>query len=123
MWRASVPPVTEAAKLLFKSFQLTRPQKSELLAAWQDEPEAVEQIARECAVYGHERGNSGAGLLLSRLRRGDHYPAMFTQPMASEAVTPRLKLTGWRAVRGSHGSTFVADQLGTDRPPKEWGSG
>jgi len=30
------------------------------------------------------------------------------------------KFTGCRFVRGSHGSTFVRDPLGQDRPPNDW---
>jgi hypothetical protein len=30
------------------------------------------------------------------------------------------RYTGWRFVRGSHGSTFVEDPLGTDRPPPSY---
>lgn len=107
---------------LFKSFGLTRAAKVQLHDAWLDEPEAVERIARECAIYGRERGNVGAGLLLTRLRRGDHYPAMFITPMASEAVTAAPRYTGWRFVKGSHGSTFVRDPEGVDLPPKGAGS-
>ena len=33
------------------------------------------------------------------------------------APAPPAKRTGWRFVRGTHGSTFVRDDDGTDQPP------
>ena len=96
---------------LFQSFGLNRQQKRELHAAWLDEPETVEMIALDAQAYGRARGNTGAGLLMTRIRRGDHYP----QP--ERDMRP---VTGWRYARGTHGETWVADPVGRDVPPRTY---
>ena len=45
-----------------------------------------------------------------------------TERKPTKKKAPRVKVTGWRMVRGSHGMTFLPDPFGTDKPPSEWGA-
>jgi hypothetical protein len=51
------------------------------------------------------------GVLVWRIRKGE-----IPQPTVGPRPKPR---TGWRLVRGTHGSTHVRDPEGTDRPPRD----
>lgn len=109
-----MPPETT---VLLRSFSLTRGQRREVFTAWKEEPVRVHEFAVVAQEYGRQHGTSGAGLLLTMLRRGDHYPPLHEQPR-----DPR-PITGWKWVRGSHGSTHVADPDGRDPLPKGFTSG
>lgn len=106
---------------LLDSLQLTDAQRRWVETAHRDAPAGTGQLAREAAEYGRVRGNTGAGLLLHRLRRGDHFDA----ELAIDAGTSgdKRKVTGWRWTRGSHGETWVRDPNGRDVPPKGYAAG
>lgn len=106
---------TDAERGLLASFKLGDGQKREILQAYEDAPVGLIEVAFACRDYGRERGNTGAGLLMHRVRRGDHFDLEIRLTAEPDAGP---KITGWRFVRGSHGSTFVRDSYGTDLPPK-----
>lgn len=64
----------------------------------------------------------------SREERREEPPQTPPQSGGAPRLSPNGKLsaralrrfTGCRAVRGSHGASFVRDVLGTDRPPSDW---
>ena len=111
------PTETDPGTALLDAFGLTAGQRREVDAARADAPEGLLVVARESRRYGAKRGNSGAGLLMHRIKRGDHYEA----ELALEPEAERARITGWRYVRGSHGSTYLQDPEGTDVPPPWWG--
>lgn len=43
------------------------------------------------------------------------------RPPISPKKKPGPNVTGWRFVRGSHGTSYVRDPAGTDRPPAGYG--
>ena len=104
---------TEAA--LVRSFGLTTSQLATVERAHTEAPKGLVVVALDCKNYGAARGNSGAGLLMLRITRGDHYD----QELALDPA--RKRRTGWRYVRGSHAGTFVHDPEGTDELPRDYG--
>jgi hypothetical protein len=68
---ATAPTLTERGVLA--SFKLGDGQKREVLQAYQDAPVGLMEVAAGCREYGLKRGNTGAGLLMHRIRRGDHF--------------------------------------------------
>jgi len=98
------------ARQVLAPFGFTDGQKREVWAAWQANPDGVERCALEAKAHGQRQGNSGAGLLLTMLRRGDHL-------LEPDPTTPLV--TGWRAVYGEgHAAmSFVRDPAGTDPLP------
>jgi hypothetical protein len=97
------------------SFKLGDAQKLEVMQAYEDAPVGLMEVAVDSREYGLERGNTGAGLLMHRIRRGDHFDLELS---LTRDANDGPALTGWRHVRGSHGSTFVKDPAGVDLPPK-----
>lgn len=103
------PPVlNEADRELLRSFGLTDAQRAEVWAAWLTSPEGVERVALAARALGRSEGRTGAGLLLAKLRRGDH----LVEPEPASRRT-----TGWRFVRGTHSGTYLRDARGTDPLP------
>lgn len=101
-------PLTQAQCDLLSSFRLTRQQKAEVWAAWLASPDGTERCCLQAQAEGARRGNTGAGLLLTVLRRGDH--------LADRSEVGR-RVTGWKWVRGTHSGTYVRDPSGTDPLP------
>ena len=112
-----IPSLTDVERDLLRTFNLTVPQKRVVTRALEDAPNGTIEIAQECIRYGLELGNTGAGLLIHRIRRGDHFDAQLAR-MPREPRGPRP--TGWRYVRGSHGETYVRDPQGVDVPPRNY---
>ena len=106
---------TEAA--LVRSFGLTDSQVATVERAYTEAPQGLMVVALESKNYAAARGNTGAGLLMHRIYRGEHYDEEL-------ALDPeRKRRTGWRYVRGSHAGTFVEDSEGTDELPRDYGPG
>lgn len=115
--------MTEPQRNLLRSFRLTSAQKREVWDAWQCAETGVERCALQASAYGQRHNNTGAGVLLSMIRRGEHLHV----PDRSAR-----RITGWRFSRGSHSATYVPDPRGTDPlpagygyddPGKMWGDG
>jgi hypothetical protein len=98
----------ELAHRLLAPFQFTAAQKREVWEALKASPDGVERCALQAKAYAQRDGTSGAGLLLTMIRRNDHL---------IEADPDVLRPTGWRYVRGTHSGTFVPDPSGTDPLP------
>ncbi len=62
----------ESALELLRSFQLHGAARVEVRDAWLASPDGTRRCAQEARAYGARHGNSGAGLLLTMIRRGDH---------------------------------------------------
>jgi hypothetical protein len=113
-------PLREPAELegvelaLIESFGLHETQLETALAAFREAPRGLIVVALDSRKIGAARGNTGAGLLMHRIRRGDHYD----EELALEP--PKPKRTGWRRVRGSHGETWLQDPQGTDVLPRDY---
>lgn len=106
-----MPEPNETEIALLNSFNLSESQSVTALRAFEDAPQGLIIIALECRRYGAARGNSGAGLLIHRIARGEHFDAQM------DLEPKRQRRTGWRRVRGTHGTTYVQDPDGTDEPP------
>jgi hypothetical protein len=104
--------LTQAQIERLKSLKLTPTQKREVWDAWQASPGEVELLAERARAFGAREGTSGAGLLLTMLRRGDHL-------LKRNPRRPRV--TGWRFVRGTHSGTYVPDPAGIDQLPQGYG--
>jgi hypothetical protein len=94
-----------------QNFAFSSSQLHEIWQAHLAAPEGVQRCARQAQAYGAARGNNGAGLLLTMLRRGDH----LHQP---DPAQPRI--TGWRFVRGTHSGTYIEHPEGTDELPPRY---
>lgn len=106
---------------LLASFGLTTRQKRVVMDAFHEAPFGLPIIAREAREYGASRGNTGAGLLMRRIARGEHFDRdLEAAPLVK--VDAR-KITGWRRTRGSHGETWIEDTLGRDVPPRGYAGG
>lgn len=99
---------------LLRSFALTRAQRREVWAHWQDCPEGVERVALDAREIATRNGNSGAGLFLHMLRKGEQFEAV---------LADRRRITGWRWTRGTHGETWIRDPKGRDIPPRGYAAG
>lgn len=106
---------------LLAGFGLTARQKRVVMAAHVEAPEGLLIVAREAREYGAARGNTGAGLLMLCIQRGDHYDRELEAFPIARADT--RKVTGWRWTRGSHGETWVRDPQGRDVPPRSYAGG
>lgn len=95
-------------KGLLSGFGFSRALKREVYAAWLEAPDGVRRCALRARAAGERDGTTGAGLLVTMLRAGEH--RLTANPSAQ-------RVTGWRFVRGSHGGTYVEDPKGTDRLP------
>jgi hypothetical protein len=111
-----VPGLSDTERAFLKTFGLTESQHARVVSAIEDAPTGAWVVIRESREYGRVRGNSGAGLLIHRLTRGEHFDVEL------ELDGSRRRRTGWRLVRGSHAFTYVPDPDGTDSPPPQWGS-
>lgn len=99
---------------ILASFKLHPEQLETVRAAIAETGEGFWRVALDCRRISGGLGNTGAGLLMHRLKRGDHYDEL----LALQAARP--KLTGWRRVRGSHGETWLQDPAGTDPLPRDY---
>jgi len=99
----------DAARLL-EAFAFTTAQTRELSQAFEASSDGFERCALRAKAIGQREGRSGAGLLLTMIRAGEHL-------LEAKPNTPLP--TGWRWVRGIDGQsgTFVEDPQGTDRLP------
>jgi hypothetical protein len=99
----------EAARLL-GPFKFHASQKREMFAAFKAHPDGVERCALRARAAGSRSGTTGAGLLLSMVRAGEH---------ELEPDLTAQRPTGWRFVRGEGGAagTYVEDEAGVDRLP------
>jgi hypothetical protein len=100
----------EEATRLLGPFKFHASQKKEVFAAFKKNPDGVERCALRAKAAGQRSGTTGAGLLLSMIRSGEH------------ELEPDLTVqrpTGWRFVRGEGGAagTYVQDEAGVDRLP------
>jgi hypothetical protein len=101
----------EEAQRLLAPFAITDERaRREVWTAWNINPEGVERCVLEARVLGKRAGNTGAGLLVTMIRRGDHL--IEVDPTAK-------RITGWRWVTGvGHAAgTYVRDPEGTDKLP------
>lgn len=85
-----------------------------MLRAFEDAPKGLITVAQEARDYGAARHNTGAGLLMHRIKQGEHFDAELSIEGSDGPIT------GWRRVRGSHGEGWVEDPRGRDRPPRPW---
>jgi hypothetical protein len=96
------------ARRILGPFGFTRRQKREVWEAFVAHPAGVGRCAERAKATGERTGTTGAGLLLTMIRAGEHrldpHPA-------------RARVTGWRFVRGTHSGTYVPDPAGTDLLP------
>jgi hypothetical protein len=99
---------TPAVLELLASLGFTQPQKREVWTAYLEQPGALELLAQRARSVGRREGTSGAGLLLSMIRAGDH--ELELAPLA-----PRV--TGWRFVRSIASGRYVRDPAGVDPLP------
>jgi hypothetical protein len=97
---------------LLQSFKLRPRQKARVWDAYLENPEGLERVALQAQGIGNENGNTGAGLLLTMIERGDHL---------SEATRGGRRVTGWRFIRGTHSGSYVRDKRGTDPLPQGYG--
>lgn len=100
--------LSPADRELLRSFQFTQAQKAEVWDAWLASADGVERCALKARAEGSRVAGTGAGLLLTMLRRGEH--------LIGEDESA-LRVTGWRFVRGSHSGHYVRDHAGTDALP------
>jgi hypothetical protein len=105
---ALTPPHSAADKALLASFGLTDRQKQRVWDAWKQAPDGTELCALRARAEGKRNGNTGAGLFLMMLGRGDH---LF------EADPNRPHITGYRWIRSTHSGRYVRDPNGTDPLP------
>jgi hypothetical protein len=77
-------------------------------------PNDVAAIAREC-----DKRTDRVGAGLKELLNAGLLREAMRKPRASREAPRRV--TGFRLVRGSHGSTYIPDPRGTDRLPKFYG--
>jgi hypothetical protein len=111
-----VTGLSDTERAFLKSLGLTERQHATVLQAIDDAPTGAWVVIREAREYGRVRGNTGAGLLMHRLGRGEHFDVEL------ELDGSRRRRTGWKLVRGSHAYTYVPDPDGTDAPPSQRGS-
>jgi hypothetical protein len=95
---------------LLGPFRFVERNKREVWEAFKANPDGVERCALLAKAKAQRAGVSGAGLLLTMIRSGEHL------------LEPDLSVkspTGWRWVTGEgHAAgTFVEDPNGTDRLP------
>src|SRR6478735_8870911 len=82
----------EEARRLLAPFAITDERaRREVWTAWNVNPEGVERCVLDARVHGKRSGNTGAGLLVTMIRRGDHL---------IEADPTAERITGWRWVTG-----------------------
>lgn len=105
---ADAEQLRSEARRLFPPFGFTEAQKREVWEAFRANPDGVERCALRARATGKRNGNTGAGLLLEMLRRGDH-GATF-DPTARQ-------ITGWRFDRSTASGVYVEDPEGTDPLP------
>lgn len=105
---AGVSPLDKKTLLLLASFRFTPPQKREVWEALKAHPDGVVRCARRAKSVSERNGTSGAGLLLTMIRSGEH-------TLEPNPTAPRI--TGWRFVRGSHSGSYVEDPNGVDPLP------
>jgi hypothetical protein len=100
----------EEATRLLGPFKFHASQKKEVFAAFKKNPDGVERCALRAKAAGSRTGTTGAGLLLSMIRAGEH---------ELEPDLTAQRPTGWRFVRGEGGAagTYVQDEAGLDRLP------
>jgi hypothetical protein len=103
----------EEATRLLGPFKFHASQKREMFAAFKAHPEGVERCALRAKAAGSRSGTTGAGLLLSMVRSGEH---------ELEPDLTAQRPTGWRWVRGDGGAsgTYVEDEAGVDRLPASY---
>jgi hypothetical protein len=99
---------------LLRSFEFRRRQKREVWDAYLQDPEGLERCAQRARAEGRRSGTTGAGLLLTMIRRGEHR-------LRFDPAAPRV--TGWRFQRGTHSGTYVPDPEGVDPLPAGYGRG
>jgi hypothetical protein len=88
-------------------------QARQAVTAAHDAPNGFLVVARKCRAYGNAKGNTGAGLLMYLLGRGEHF-AIELQMLDDAAPEPVKKKTGKRFVRGTHWHGLIDDPDGTD---------
>jgi hypothetical protein len=100
----------QEARRLLGPFKFHASQKREVFAAFKKNPDGVERCALRAKAAGQRTGTTGAGLLLSMIRSGEH---------ELEPDLTAQRPTGWRWVRAEHGSSgrFVEDPAGVDKLP------
>lgn len=100
----------EEARRLLAPFKFHASQKREVFAAFKANPDGVERCALRAKAAGQRSGTTGAGLLLSMIRFGEH---------ELEPNPDAQRPTGWRWVRGDGGAsgTFIEDPEGVDKLP------
>ena len=108
--------LTTTERAFIESLGLTASQTTTVEKAITDAPAGAWVVLHESREYGRVRGNTGAGLLMHRIARGDHFDVEL------ELDGSRRRRTGWKLVRGSHAFTYIPDPDGTDVPPSTWGS-
>ncbi len=73
---------------------------------------AISNVAKD--PWPERAHNDDLTIILRSREQVDKFLEMTSQP-----ATNGRGVTGFRLVRGSHGSSYVRDPAGTDRPPKE----
>jgi hypothetical protein len=103
----------QEARRLLGPFKFHASQKREVFAAFKKNPDGVERCALRAKAAGSRSATTGAGLLLSMIRSGEH---------ELEPDLTAQRPTGWRFVRGDGGGagTFVEDPEGVDRLPANY---
>jgi hypothetical protein len=114
-----IPDLSQVEQALINSFGLTDAQRATIDGAFHDAPQGLIVVALACRSYGHQRGTTGAGLLMNRVGKGEH----FDEELKLNPEPKRPRVTGWRYARGSHSGTYVHDPSGTDVPPHGYSSG
>jgi hypothetical protein len=97
---------------LLRSFGFSRRQKREVWDAFLEDPDGFERCALNARVYGKREGTTGAGLLLTMIRRDDH---------RLKIDKTARRVTGWRWVHTLQAGTYLEDPLGTDPLPPGYG--
>jgi hypothetical protein len=100
--------LNQEAHRLLAPFGFVKRNKREMWEAFKANPEGVERCALLAKAKAQREGRSGAGLLLTMIRAGEHLVEV-----ELEAPMP----TGWRWVRSEQSGTYVQDPEGTDRLP------
>jgi hypothetical protein len=109
-----MPSPSDTEAHLLDSFGLTDAQRLVVDEAHREAPKGLIVVALECRRYGQLRATSATGLLMHRIKLGEHYD----EELKLDPIPKGPRRTGWRMVRGSHAATFIPDPLGTDEPPR-----